>query len=114
MIIKKKKVCEGVDMKFYTKVVRIYFDYMKYIDIELECKDVSELLRHSLCKILCLDSECALTEYTEVVKGIINVLKPLFPAEVLSKSKDYKMGILEACVHCVEFAREKVESDNGL
>lgn len=111
MLIKKKRVCENIDMSLYKRIVTEYLEYMYTLHINPECKDVCEILRYSLCKVLNLATECSVSGYDEVIKGVINVLTPLVPEEVLTKKEDFRAGVLEACVHCIEFTRERVESN---
>ena len=109
MMIKKKKVCTEVSKDLYTNIVTACFDYLESTGRDFSCKAISEILRYSLCKVLNLSSELASNDYIEITKGVVNVITPVIPLDVLNSSERYRQGVLEACVHCVEYAREKVE-----
>ena len=104
LIQKKNKPYEVI----YKDVLNAYFKYLRNNNLSLSPKGMSEMLRYSLCEVLSLD-----TIYADIyIKNnsyiFIQQLKRIMNTHnVLNKSKEYRQGLLEACVHCIEMSRKK-------
>ena len=86
-----KRNSSGVSDECYKDFVREYLDYVSKYHANLNAQAISELLRYSLSK------------------NCISHLSPLVEKYNLrDKSVEYRMGFLEACVHCIEFSRKKI------
>lgn len=99
--------------KGYISVIRKYFDALSDVDLNLRPKDVSELLRFSLCEALGLESKCAMNDLNKIAleKCVPELKKDLEEKGVSSKSLAYRQGFVEACMYYIEAARRKVEND---
>lgn len=67
---------------------------------------VAELLRHCLCKVLKLEStgsSSLIESYSKYYEDILK--KDISSLDLENKDTEYRQGFLEACVHCIEFAR---------
>ena len=103
-----KKTKEDINMKFVDEVVRAYFSCLKSKDFVLSASEISELLRHSMCKLLSLESKGASSKIENYSKFIVNSLCGILKSYNIDEmSDDYKKGLLEACVHCMEMSRKK-------
>ena len=90
------------------EIVRVYLDWIVKKYPTADEVFISELLRYTLCSILGLESLGSTLTVMEVELECSKVIKPiLVKSEILNQSRDYKQGFLEACVHCVEFARKR-------
>lgn len=107
IFLKSKKV--DVNMKFVDELVRGYFSCLKENSISLNCSEVSELLRYSVCKLLGLQSKGYNDKIEEMSKLVVNSLQGVVSRySINDMTEEYKTGILEACVHCMEMSRKKV------
>lgn len=108
MFFKKSK--EDVNMKLVDLIVKSYFACLRSNNIILNYSEISELLRHSMCKLLGLSSNgysCKIENYSDiVVNHLVNETKTFNISEM---TNDYKKGLLEACVHCMEMSRKRLE-----
>lgn len=105
IIVKQKQNVEA-----YSVIVSVFFDYLmdsKIFAMNSQC--VSELLRYSLCVLFDLESKGATEEVEFFSKGCIERLKIVAnDLDLFSKSKEYKQGLLEACVHSMEMTRMRL------
>ena len=109
LFLKRSRV--DINMKIVDLIVKEYFTYLKRLNCELNCSEISELLRHSMCRLLNLESNGYSKRISELSKGVCNALRPLILEHKLTNySDDYRKGILESCVHCMEMAKSKVLS----
>ncbi len=101
------------DSMCYIRVIRKYFEALDDIELELRPKDVSELLRYSLCDALSLESKCAMNDLNKIaLEKCIPVLKTALKEEGVSdKPLEYRQVFVEACMYYIEAARRKVEND---
>lgn len=107
VFLKSKKV--DVNMKLVDELVRGYFRCLRENSISLNCSEVSELLRYSVCKLLKLQSKGYNNRIEETSKLVVNSLSGVVSRyNIDTMSDEYKTGILEACVHCMEMSRKKV------
>lgn len=105
-LIKSKK--KEVEKEVYNTIVEKYFEYVREYNDTLGAYDMSELLRYSLCKYLGLESKGSKQNIELESDRCINFLRgTLDSLGLIDKSKEYKSGILEACVHCIELSRKK-------
>lgn len=107
IFIKKPK--ENIDMKLVDDLVRAYFSYLKNLNEPLNYIEISELLRYSICQVLNLPTK----GYSETIDKLshnlqINLKSILDSYNLGNVSDDYKKGLLEACVHCMEMSRKRV------
>lgn len=68
MLFKKSK--EDINMKFVHKIVKAYFECLRNGNFKLNYSEISELLRHSMCKLLGLSSNgynCKIENYSDIV-----------------------------------------------
>ena len=93
------------NMEFVRKCVYEYF--LAVEDIPLTGCEVSEIFRHSMCKLLGLNSQSSTELVGEVADIVISRLRPLVSRYNLSADIEYRQGVLEACVHTMEMSRKK-------
>lgn len=106
ILIKSKN--KSIDDKIYKSIVEKYFEYIRTYNEDLGAYDISELLRYSLCKYFNLESKGSKTHIEAESDRCVQYLKcTLDKFDFSSKSNEYKSGVLEACVHCIELSREK-------
>ena len=104
-------------LKNYAYIKPIVFalsDALSLIDsyrYNLESKDISEIIRHSTCLALDIDSVCALDGVDNLCNNASKIIRNSLSSEILDSSLDSRRGVLEACVHCIEFSRKKVENE---
>ena len=100
----------NIDMKVIDTTVRAYFKCLKNNNLELNCSEISELLRYSICSILDLQSKGYSRKIEEYSKLIKNEISGVVLSNIsITDSEDRKMGFLEACVHSMEMSRRKVD-----
>lgn len=98
-------------MKFVNEIVKSYFECIRTNNLVLSCSEISELLRYSMCRMLGLQSKGYSRKIEETSKIIINSLSDLFKSYNINEmTNEYKSGLLEACVHCMEMSRKQVLS----
>ncbi len=110
MFILPKKQVASDGLAFVKEATRTYFAHLKQLGVDFTGVEISELYRHSMCVVLGLESELN-THYDlkDYEQGVVKALKPVVKKyNLLSKDKGFKQGILEACVHGIEFTRKKV------
>lgn len=109
MLLKKAKL--DINMKFVNDIVTNYFTILRGSNFQLNCSEISELLRHSMCRLLGLSSNgytCKIEKYSDiVVESLSDVIKKYNLNEM---TDEYKKGLLEACVHCMEMSRKKADN----
>jgi hypothetical protein len=106
--IKKSK--QDINFKIVNEIVTLYLDYLESLNIPMTYKDISELFRYSICSVLDLSSSFISVKVKELTKGVVNTIKPtIIKYNINNKSIEYKQGFLEACVHCIEMSRKKVD-----
>lgn len=104
-----KRNSSGVSDECYKDFVREYLDYVSKYHANLNAQAISELLRYSICSLLDLESTSNNSYIKSLSKNCISHLSPLVEKYNLrDKSVEYRMGFLEACVHCIEFSRKKI------
>ena len=109
MFLLKTKPKNLVEREVYDGVMREYFKYLKSLTIRLDYQEMSELLRHSVCLALDLQSRGTTTKLQVMSSVLSERLKKVMPRGIESKSTEYKQGVLEACVHCIEMTRRRVD-----
>ncbi len=105
---KKQVTTDGV--AFVKEATKAYFAHLKQLGLDFTGLEISELYRHSMCVVLELESELS-THYDlkDYEQGVVKTLKPIVKRYgFLEKEKGYRQGVLEACVHGVEFTRKVV------
>lgn len=109
VFIKSNKV--NINMKFVDEIVKAYFKCIKDSNLSLSCSDISELLRYTMCVLLDLDTKGYSRKIEETSKIIVNSLGDILNRYNVSEmTDDYKSGLLESCVHCMEMSRKQVLS----
>lgn len=104
MLIKKSHVSSNI----YKEIVDSYFCYLKGNKISLNGHEVSELLRYSLCILMELETTIMM-DREEYVDGCLGVLRPIIDKyHICDQTVEYRQGLLESCVHCIEYARRYV------
>jgi hypothetical protein len=107
--IKKSK--EDVNETCINEIVFTYFSYLKsdsMLRTTICGEEISELLRYSICVILKLETKGYSARLEELSKSVCNILRPVINKyNIESKSHEYRQGLLEACVHCMEMSRKK-------
>ena len=69
---------------------------------------MSEMLRYCICEVLGLDTIYADSYIRENSFVFEQQLKIIMNKNgVFKESTEYKQGLLEACVHCIEMSRKK-------
>ena len=104
MLLKTKKV---VDYEvIYKDILKTYFDFLNLRTLELTPIGVSEFLRYSLCTALGLST---ISSHIYIDNNSFRLIQEfkivLNKYDVYSKNIQYKQGLLEACVHCIELSR---------
>lgn len=109
MLFVKKSKTNTNDM-YIDALVKGYFDYVKKnTPSNLSGSEVSELLRCSICRLFELETKGYTKRIEDLSEGVVASLdKVARRYNLFAKSKDYKMGLLEACVHCMEMSRKEV------
>lgn len=98
-------------MKFVNEVVKSYFECIRTNNLVLSYSEISELLRYSMCRMLGLQSKGYSRKIEETSKIIVNSLSDLLKNyNIEEMTTEYKSGLLEACVHCMEMSRKQVLS----
>lgn len=106
ILIKSKGNC--VDEKIYKSIVEKYFEFIRTYNEDLGAYDISELLRYSLCKYFNLESKGSKVNIEIESDRCVQYLKSTLDSfDFSGKSNEYKSGVLEACVHCIELSRER-------
>lgn len=107
MLVKKNDFSNEVCVD----IVHTYINFLMSCGVEMQDgKEISELLRYTLCKLLSLDTKGA-TSFIELyysrcsnaLKGVLN------EHSLFGTNTRVKRGILEACVHCLEMSRKRAE-----
>lgn len=99
----------------YVAIIKRYFDYLKdtYSEDDVFLTDktqMAELLRHSLCSAFELESSPAnkrIERESEKCKKYI-----LHGIAYHRWTRDYKIGVVEACVKSIILAQEKGSKNN--
>ena len=92
----------------YKKILSIYFEFLHRSNLNLTPIGISELLRYALCEALGLESISADPYIAINAFSLVQEFKVVLNFyDIYSKSIDYKQGLLEACIHCIEMSREK-------
>lgn len=98
--------CQNKEL--YIEVVRAYLSWVVKYYPSADDRLISELLRHSLCVALNLESTGANRVVDEISEGSVKVVKKVLKkTDIMTKSDEFKQGFLEACVHCIEFAKRR-------
>lgn len=108
-IIQKTKISSCPSEEIYNAIVMRYFDFLnkEYPSIGLD--SISELLRNSLCKYFGLQTKGYTPELEEASDICVQALMPIFDRYKLNDiTTESKIGLLEACVHCIELSKERV------
>lgn len=101
-----------IDNDCYKEVVRVYLKYILKEYPSLSETAIAELLRHSVCISLNLESKGYDSFIESITDDCVKVIKPIFKRfNVLLQSDEYKRGMLEACMHCIELSRKKVHNN---
>ena len=108
MMFFKKKINENYK-NIYKEIMEVYFDYLNNLDnFCLEPKGISELLRYSLCNVMNLETMYVDTEIKDLSNDLGNKFNSIVNKyNINNNSLDYRRGLLEACVHCIEFSRKQ-------
>ena len=102
---------QNISTDCYKDVVRTYLSYITEKYPNLSETAIAELLRHSVCKSLGLESKGYDKFIESNVDSCVKIIRPIFKKyNVLNQDIGYKRGMLEACMHCIEFARKKVHN----
>lgn len=104
-----RKQVKNLNTELYKNIMERYIDYAQKFNFSSSFL-MSDLLRHSLCNVLDLES----TASCEAVEGYVDecssVLRKVIPVTYLNNSsKIQKEALLEACVHCIEMSIKKAE-----
>lgn len=109
LFIKKSK--ENVNETCINEIVFTYFSYLKSnttLRATICGEEISELMRFSICILLGLETKGYSAGLEELSKSVCNILRPVINKyNIESKSYEYRQGLLEACVHCMEMSRKK-------
>ncbi len=96
----------------YKDIVSSYLSYMKETMPNIEPHALSELLRYAMCLLLGLESKGYDSFIEHAVSGVVVELEPVIDKYGLEYATDeYKRGILEACVHCIEIPIKMVRKE---
>ena len=107
IFLKSKKV--DINMKFVNEIVKSYFSCIRSNNFVLSCSEISELLRYSLCRLLGLKAKGYSSKICSLSDIVVDSLSGLFNNYNISDlTNEYKSGLLEACVHCMEMSRKQV------
>lgn len=94
----------------YREVVSGYLDYACENLNFLGAGELSELLRYSVCVCLGLNAVLNLPDAEGYAEGVVRLLQPIFDKyHVPGLPRERRMAMLEACVHCIEFSRRRLE-----
>lgn len=107
MFITKKK--PNIDMAIIDELVHSYLSYIKGLGEEFTCSEISELFRYSMCRALSLETKGYSERIERIGVGTCNRLwSVLDKYNIFNQSEDFRKGLLEACVHCMEMSRKRV------
>lgn len=106
VLLKNKNKCN--DNALVTIIVRKYFEYLRLNKFNLNCDEIAELLRYSMCIALNLSSKGFNTKVEEYGVDCAKSLKSILSG-VDNKSEDFRQGILEACVHSMQMSLSRVK-----
>lgn len=109
MLLKKAKL--DINMRFVNDIVTTYFKTLRGSNFRLNCSEISELLRHSMCRLLGLSSNGCTYKIEKYSNTVVESLSDIIKKYNLDEMSDeYKKGLLEACVHCMELSRKKADN----
>lgn len=107
MLLQRKNKVD-ITNEVIKEVVREYFKIIKELYPNFCGLNISEILRYSICVLLGLETKGYLPDIEKASISVCNLLQPLIKKYSLdTKSLSYRMGFLEACVHCLEMSRKK-------
>lgn len=110
MLLFKSASKTDINTTVFDAVIREYFKVLRELNVALNTQEVSELLRYSVCRALGLQSLGTTTKLQILSdKVYVRLINPLKEQGVYEKSIEYKQGVLEACVHCMEMTRRSVD-----
>lgn len=93
-------------MSVIDEYVRAFFAEVS--NLEWTGKEISELFRYSMCKVLNLDTPVAGAKIEAESANVIKVLNPICVRHGFRKSSiEKRQGVLEAGVHCLEMSRKR-------
>ena len=104
-----KKQVKNLNTELYKIIMESYMNYTQKFNFSNSFL-MSDLLRHSLCNVLNLES----TASCKAVQGYVDecscMLRNVIPVTYISNSsKVQREALLEACVHCIEMSIKKAE-----
>ena len=101
------KNVQNLNADFYKDIVSGYLDYTLSLDFS-NSFILADLLRHSLCVVLGLESSSSCVLVEDRVKDCVEAIKGYVPETYIrNATKVQKEALLEACVHCIEMSIEK-------
>lgn len=103
MVFQTKKD-QNTPWSLVDRYIRKYFSIIR--GSSLECEEVSELLRCSMCEVLGLESTEVNGRLMQLKPAVVSGLSSI--CDVSCMTKEYKQGILEGCVHGMEMSRKRV------
>ena len=104
-----KKQVKNLNTELYKVIMERYIEYAQKFNFSSAFL-MSDLLRHSLCNVLDLESTASCEAVEGYVSECSSVLREVIPVTYLNNSsKVQKEALLEACVHCIEMSIKKAE-----
>lgn len=104
-----KKQVKSLNTDLYKNIMDRYLDYSQKFNFSSSFL-MSDLLRHSLCEVLELESTASCEAVQGYVSECSSVIKDVIPDIYLfSSSKVQREALLEACMHCIEMSIKKAE-----
>ena len=104
-----RKQVKNLNTELYKNIMERYIDYTQKFNFSSSFL-MSDLLRHSLCNVLDLESIASCKAVEGYVDECSSVLREVIPVTYLNNSsKVQKEALLEACIHCIEMSIKKAE-----
>ena len=99
-----------INMMMVDMVIKSYFDFLKTNGVELTYSELTDLLRHSVCVALGLQSKALTERLDSLAEQVSKVVIEQIPSSLVSDyTHNDKIKLLEACVHCIELSRKAVQ-----
>lgn len=116
MFISKKHSISNIE-NIYKDLTR---EYLKGVSGVLSSEDLvkyksstyllSEGYRNALCILFDLKTEASVYLVRKYERQFVNILKPIYNKyNIGSFSVEMRIGLLEACIHCIEMSRKLVD-----
>ena len=104
-----RKNVKNLNTELYKTITGAYIDYAQKFHFSSAFL-MSDLLRHSLCRVLELESKASCKAVEGYVDECVEVLRNVIPKSYIKNANELQReALLEACVHCIEMSIKKAD-----